>query len=178
MKKTILILILTIISYACSNALPSTTTIYIVRHAEKDISDPKNQDPELNDLGRERAKDLNEKLKNQQIDAVFSSKFKRTKQTGTAVAERNGLSIIEYDAHNYKAISELVKTKYKNKKVLIIGHSNTVLELIESFGATRPLAALTDDDYDFFFEVKIDHMAKVALRTKQYGSPHRSSQIK
>jgi broad specificity phosphatase PhoE len=178
MKKTILILILTIISYACSNALPSTTTIYIVRHAEKDISDPKNQDPELNDSGRNRAKDLNKKLKNQQIDAVFSSKFKRTKQTGAAVAERNGVSIIEYDAHNYKAISELVKTKYKNKRVLIIGHSNTVLELIESFGAARPLAALSDDDYDFFFEVKIDHMSKVALSTKQYGASHRSSHIK
>lgn len=178
MKKTILILFFTIISYACGNALPGTTTIYIVRHAEKDISDPKNQDPELTDVGRERAKDLNKKLKNQKIDAVFSSKFKRTKQTGAVVAEQNGLSIIEYDAHNYTAISELVKTKYKNKRVLIIGHSNTVLELIESFGATRPLAALTDDDYDFFFEVKIGHMAKVALRTKQYGSLHRSSQIK
>jgi phosphohistidine phosphatase SixA len=178
MKKITLILFLSICSYACSNAIPSTTTIYIVRHAEKDISNSKNQDPELSEIGQARVKALNEKLKNQKIDAVFSSKFKRTKQTGAGVAERNGLIIQEYDAHNYKDLSDLVKNKFKNKKVLIIGHSNTVLELIESFGANRPLGALTDDDYDFFFEVKIDHMGKAALSTSQYGKPHRNPIVK
>jgi 2,3-bisphosphoglycerate-dependent phosphoglycerate mutase len=178
MKKTIFLLILSIWSYACSTAVPSSTTIYIVRHAEKDLSDPKNQDPDLNVDGKLRVLALNEKLKNEKIDAVFSSKFKRTIKTGLDIAKSNKLVVQEYDAHNYKELSDLVKTKFKHKKVLIIGHSNTVLELVESFGVTRPLGALTDDDYDFFFEVKIDHMGKVALSTSQYGKPHRNSIIK
>lgn len=178
MKKTIFVLLLSICSFACSNALPSNTIIYIVRHAEKDVSDPKNQDPELSDIGIARVKALNEKLKNQKIDAVFSSKFKRTIKTGLDIAKSNKLVVQEYDAHKYKELSDLVKTKFKNKKVLIVGHSNTVLELIESFGASRPLGALTDDDYDFLFEVKIDHMGKVALSTSQYGKPHRNSILK
>ena len=169
---------LTIWSYACSTAVPSSTTIYIVRHAEKDVSDPKNQDPDLNVEGKLRVLALNEKLKNEKIDAVFSSKFKRTIKTGLDIAKSNKLVVQEYDAHKYKELSDLVKTKFKNKNILIIGHSNTVLELIESFGATRPLGALTDDDYDFFFEVKIDHMGKVALSTSQYGESHRNSIIK
>jgi 2,3-bisphosphoglycerate-dependent phosphoglycerate mutase len=178
MKRTIFLLMLTIWSYACSTAVPSSTTIYIVRHAEKDVSDPKNQDPDLNVEGKLRVLALNEKLKNEKIDAVFSSKFKRTIKTGLDIAKSNKLVVQEYDAHKYKELSDLVKTKFKNKNVLIIGHSNTVLELIESFGATRSLGALTDDDYDFFFEVKIDHMGKVALSTSQYGKPHRNSTIK
>lgn len=178
MKKTIFLLMLTIWSYACSTAIPSSTTIYIVRHAEKDVSDPKNQDPDLNVEGKLRVLALNEKLKNEKIDAVFSSKFKRTIKTGLDIAKSNKLVVQEYDAHKYKELSDLVKTKFKNKKVLIIGHSNSVLELIESFGAIRPLGALTDDDYDFFFEVKIDHMGKVALSTSQYGKPHRNSIVK
>jgi hypothetical protein len=53
-----------------------------------------------------------------------------------------------------------------------------VLELVEAFGATRPLDVLRDDDYDFFFEVKIDNMGKAILNVEQYGKPHRSSVLK
>ena len=91
MKKIIIVLFLCICSFACSNALPSNTSIYIVRHAEKDVSDPKNQDPELSDIGLARVKALNEKLKNQKIDAVFSSKFKRTINTGFTLPQNRTL---------------------------------------------------------------------------------------
>jgi phosphohistidine phosphatase SixA len=175
MKKILIVLILLVCSIGCGNALPGSTTIYIVRHAEKDLSDPKNQDPELSPEGKLRAADLAEKLKNEKIDAVFSTKYKRTGQTGSEVAKNNAILVQEYDGHNFKAISDLIKTKYKNRRVLIVGHSNTVLELVEAFGANRPLPALTDDDYDFFFEVNIDNMGKAILNVDQYGKQHRSS---
>lgn len=178
MKKIILFLILSIYSYSCVNALPNTTIIYIVRHAEKDVSDPKNPDPSLSEIGKMRAKDLNERLKSQKIDAVFSTKFKRTKQTGEGVAVRNGIDIIEYDAPKLKELSDLVKNGFQNKNILIIGHSNTVLELLESFGAVRPIAALTDSDYDFFFELQIDQMGKVALSTSRYGQKNHLTEVK
>lgn len=174
MRKIILVLFLSIISHTFGIALPNTTTIYIVRHAEKDISDPKNQNPELNEDGKLRAIALSEKLINQKIDVVFSSKFKRTKQTGQAVADHNGILIQEYDAQAYEELSNLIKSNYKNKNILIIGHSNTVLEIIESFGVSCPMLALTDSDYDYFFEIKIDHLGNAALNSSQYGAPHRS----
>jgi broad specificity phosphatase PhoE len=178
MKKTLICLVLLVCSISCGIALPGSTTIYIVRHAEKDISDPKNQDPELSAEGKLRAADLAEKLKNEKIDAVFSTKYKRTGQTGAEVAQNNGISVQQYDAQNFKAISDLIISTYKNRSILIVGHSNTVLELIEAFGANRPLAALTDDDYDFFFKVKIDNLGKVILNVEQFGKQHHSSVIK
>jgi hypothetical protein len=53
-----------------------------------------------------------------------------------------------------------------------------VLELVEAFGAPRPLDVLRDDDYDFFFEVKIDIMGKVILNVEHYGKQGRSSVFK
>ncbi|HQS07083.1 MAG TPA: hypothetical protein PLT16_15775, partial [Daejeonella sp.] len=83
-----------------------------------------------------------------------------------------------YDAHDFSGIAELVKTKHSGHKVLIVGHSNTVLELLEAFGAQRPLSALSDDDYDFFFELRVDPKGKAELKTLHYGKAHHSSIIK
>jgi hypothetical protein len=88
------------------------------------------------------------------------------------------LEVQTYDAQDFRGISELVKTRYNGQKVLIVGHSNTVLELLEAFGAQRPLFALADDDYDFFFELTIDSKGKVDLRTMRYGKSNHSSIIK
>jgi len=176
--KIILILFLAIVSLSYRIDDPGLTTIYIVRHAEKDVSDPKNQDPELNIEGRERAEALAIKLKDTKLDAAFATKYKRTRQTASYSAKSNKLEIQTYDAQDFRGMSELIKTKHSGHKVLIVGHSNTVLELLEAFGAQRPLFALADDDYDLFFELTLDSKGKVNLRTMRYGKSHHSSVIR
>ncbi|WP_395808026.1 SixA phosphatase family protein [Daejeonella sp.] len=178
MKKILICFVLLIGSISFGISLPESTTVYIVRHAEKDTSDPKNSDPELSEVGKLRAIDLAEKLKAEKIDAVFSTKYKRTSQTASIVSRNNGLIIQNYDGQNFRILSDLIKKNYKNQRILIVGHSNTVLELVEAFGATRPLDLLRDNDYDFFFEVKIDNMGKAILNVKQYGKQSRSSVLK
>jgi 2,3-bisphosphoglycerate-dependent phosphoglycerate mutase len=177
MKKFIFLIIFSIWTYSCGIAETNNTTIYIVRHAEKDLSNPNNQDPDLSDEGYIRAKNLAEKLKGEKFDAVFATKYKRTAQTAALIAENNKLAIQTYDGHAFKEISDLIQSKYANQKILIVGHSNTVLELIESFGIARPLTALRDGDYDFLFEIKINHMGKALLNTSQYGKSHRETII-
>lgn len=176
--KILLLLLLSAAALSCKTDSVGSTTIYIVRHAEKDVSDPKNQDPVLSDIGRERAVALANKLKEIKLDAAFSSKFKRTSQTAFLSAKNSNIEVQTYEAHDFRSIAELVKTKYANKKVLIVGHSNTVLELLEAFGASRPLSALTDEDYDFFFEININSEGKAALKTEHYGNAHHIGLIK
>ncbi len=173
-----LIVFLAIVALSCRTDVPGITTVFIVRHAEKDISDPKNQDPELSAEGRERAEALARKLKYIKLDAVFVTKYKRTGQTAYNSAKKSKVELQTYEAQDFRHIRELVITKHGGHKVLIVGHSNTVLELLEAFGASRPLAALSDDDYDFFFELRIDSQGKVELSTKHYGKVHQSSLIK
>jgi broad specificity phosphatase PhoE len=172
------IVLLAVVALSCRTDAPGITTIYIVRHAEKDVSDSKNQDPELSVEGRERAEALASKLKEIKLDAAFATKYKRTSQTAYYSAKKSNIEIQTYDAHDFSGIAELVKTKHRGHKVLIVGHSNTVLELLEAFGAQRPLTVLSDDDYDFFFELKIDSKGKAELKTQQYGKSHHSSIVK
>lgn len=173
----LLIIVLGIASLAYSQAPSPKTTVYIVRHAEKDVTDPKNPDPELSMDGHERIKSLAAKLKREKFAAVFSTKYKRTTQTGSLVAQKGKVEIEFYNPSNPKALAGLVKAKYKGQKVLIIGHSNTVLELVEAFGVVRPLSALTDDDYDFLFKIDIDQSGYATLTTQNYGKSHHTSVI-
>jgi phosphohistidine phosphatase SixA len=154
------------------------TIVYIVRHAEKDVSNPGNPDPQLSVEGRERAKALAGALEDEKFAVIFSTKYKRTIQTGEPVAKNAGLAIEYYNPANPRALAELIKTTYNGKKALIIGHSNTVLELVEAFDVARPLSSLTDDDYDFVFKIDINQAGHASLVTRSYGKPHHSSVIK
>ena len=173
-----ILVFLAIVALSCITDAPGITTIYIVRHAEKDASDPRNQDPELSVEGRERAEALAGKLKDIKLDAAFATKYKRTSQTAYYSAKNSNVEIQTYDAQDFRGIAEIVKTKHSGHKLLIVGHSNTVLELLEAFGAQRPLTALSDDDYDFFFELTINQNGKAELITQHYGKAHHSSIIK
>lgn len=166
MKKVFLLLLLSIGLQQFAFA-QKTLKVWIVRHAEKDVSDLNNQDPELTAVGFKRAEALMKSLKGQKIDSIFSTDYKRTKLTGFPLADRTGISIYTYDAAKPALLANSLKLNAAGKHVLIIGHSNTILELIEAFGVKRPVAAIADDDYLFALTVKGD---KVEVKTHRYGA--------
>ncbi|MXV14237.1 SixA phosphatase family protein [Hufsiella ginkgonis] len=149
------------------------TTVWVVRHAEKDVSDPKNADPPLSDAGTQRAKDLDTYLADQRVAAIYSTKYKRTQATGAPLAARAGLTIISYDPKDPGALAKEVVAAFRGKSVLVVGHSNTVLELVEAFGGKRPVKALSDEDYDYLFKVTVADNGEVKTASVQYGAKHR-----
>lgn len=146
--------------------LAQNTEVWVVRHAEKDKSNPEDKDPNLSDEGRIRAGDLATFLKNVKFDVGYSTPYKRTHQTLD--------SLIIPKVINYtdpKSLVDSVKKNYSGKTVIVAAHSNTVLEIIEAFGGKRPMEMLTDDDYDYIFRLTVkDDKAKV--KKDQYGRPH------
>jgi 2,3-bisphosphoglycerate-dependent phosphoglycerate mutase len=167
MKK---LLLLFVISLGLQTTLHAQKTlkVWIVRHAEKDASDPKDNDPELSEAGAVRAEALKKELKSQRIDSIFSTDYKRTKLTGFPLADITGINIKTYDPRAATALAKSLKDNAAGKKILIIGHSNTVLELIEAFGGKRPVDKLTDDDYDYLFSLTIKG-DKVEVKADKYG---------
>jgi len=157
--------------------LPDETIIYVVRHAEKDLSDSKNNDPHLSKLGKERAEALNDFLKTEKITAVYSTNFKRTIQTVAPVAQHNGVSINTYDSKDHSEIARIVKSQLVNQKVLVAGHSNTILEIVKAFGVNPPADKLNDDDYDLIFQIRFDSNGNTRLVTKRFGKKHHSTLI-
>ncbi len=167
MKKLLFLLLL---SFAVQQTLyaQKTLKVWIVRHAEKDTSNPKDNDPTLSAAGAERAEALKKELKGQKIDTIFSTDYKRTKLTGFPLADITGISMITYDPANAAQLVKSLKENAGGKKVLIIGHSNTVLELIEAFGAKRPIASIADNEYDYLFSLTVKG-DKVDVKTDRYG---------
>ena len=165
--------------FSLGGATPTAkeTVVYIVRHAEKDTSDVKNNDPDLNAEGKERARALNQFLKKEKIAAVFSTEYKRTMQTAAPVAQRNGIPVKTYDAKDPQAIARLIKSEYADRITLITGHSNTILELVKAFGLTPPVDELKDDDYDLIFKITIHKNGEQSLKTQRFGKPHHSTEI-
>lgn len=166
MKKLLLLFVL---AFGLQQTLHAQKTlkVWVVRHAEKDTTDKKDRDPDLSSLGAERAEALKKELKSQRIDSIFSTDYKRTKLTVFPLADITGISIKTYDPNKAKDLAKSLKDNAAGKKILIVGHSNTILEMLEAFGAKRPVPSVSDDEYDYLFLLTIKG-DKVDVKTNKY----------
>lgn len=155
--------------FGWSKAAAQTTTVWIVRHAEKDTAFATRANPDLNQLGKQRAVDLAAYLKKEPIAFIYSTDTKRTKQT----AEHIKAPLEIYHPKNLANIANQLLETRRGKTILLVGHSNTVLETIEALGGQRPVKALSDDDYDYIFKVVIGTEGKSKVEAFQFGQPHR-----
>jgi len=162
------ILFIGVIFLVVNNCISQSTTIWIVRHAEKDTSAAQKRDPELTEIGKQRALDLAAYLKGQEPDMIFSTNTKRTRQTAANFTAK----VNTYDPTLLKEFGERIRDFQIGKKILIVGHSNTVLETIESLGGARPIAVLTDDDYDYIFKLSLSNDGNIVTKMLQYGASH------
>jgi 2,3-bisphosphoglycerate-dependent phosphoglycerate mutase len=148
-----------------------TLKVFVVRHGEKLAIDPKDRDPDLSTEGKDRAEALSKTLKSEKIDSIFATNYKRTRLTGFPLADNIGISVKTYEPNQIKALADAWKKNALGKKLLIVGHSNTVLEIIEAFGGKRPVKELSDDDYDYIFEITV-RGNKVDVKVSHYGTEH------
>ena len=174
MKKLILICLIALLGQQMVNA-QKTVKIWVVRHAEKLTDDPKDKDPDLSPEGKQRAEALAKYLGGQRIDSIFSTNYKRTRLTGYPLADKIGIGIKAYNPADQAALAKQLIENAKGKKILIIGHYNTVQEIVEAFGAKKPVKELTDDDYDYIFAVTIKG-DKAEVKVDRFGVAHHSKE--
>jgi len=106
------------------------TTYYFIRHAEKDRSDIYNRNPHLNEAGKKRAIKWSEILGHISFDEVYSTDYNRTKETAQPTATKNNLEVKLYDHKSLNAQNFIYNTK--RKTVLIVGHSNTTPQFVNT----------------------------------------------
>ena len=102
------------------------TSVYLIRHAEKIRTDKNERDPLLNKSGLLRAKKWSEIFEKIEINKILSTDTKRTISTVIPTSKEKKIKIELYrpEEINYESFLE----KNKGKKVLIVGHSNTIPE--------------------------------------------------
>jgi broad specificity phosphatase PhoE len=147
MRRFVLSLLLSALFAAAASA---QSTIFIVRHAEK--ADTTN-DPELSEAGRARAESLAMTLKDANISAICATELKRTQQTAAPLAKVLGLTVTIVPA---KDTASLVgKLRESNGNVLVVGHGNTIPEIVKALGVNSPIS-ITENDYDNLFVIVLD----------------------
>lgn len=147
-----------------------TTTIYVVRHAEKLTNDPAEKDPALSPEGEQRVQALAKYLEKEKIAAVFSTNYKRTRSTVQPLAEKYKLTVQTYDPKDNAALKNQVLQNFTGKTVVIAGHSNTILDIVEAFGAEKPATEVPDSKYDHIFKVTIDAKGTATVDAATYGA--------
>ena len=124
--KYILSLIIVISFLSCSYGDKKCTSVYLIRHAEKIRTDKNEKDPLLNKNGLLRAQKWSEIFEKIEINKILSTDTKRTISTATPISDKNQLKIEIYKPENISY--ETFIKENKGKKVLIVGHSNTIPE--------------------------------------------------
>ena len=124
--KYILSLITVISFFSCNYGNKKCTSVYLIRHAEKIRTDKNEKDPLLNKNGLLRAQKWSEIFEKIEINKILSTDTKRTISTVIPTSEQKKLKIDLYRPENISYDSFLKENK--EKKVLIVGHSNTIPE--------------------------------------------------
>jgi broad specificity phosphatase PhoE len=147
MKHFALILSIPLLLVTYANAAP---VVFIVRHAEKASTGDK--DPDLSAQGQKRADALAHILKDLQITSVFVTEFKRTQETAVPTARAAQLSPTVIPANDIGALVE--KLRALNGNALVVGHGNTIPDLLKALGIATPVS-IPEDDYSEIFAVLV-----------------------
>lgn len=125
--------------------------VVIVRHAEKANNDPK--DPDLSEAGHARADALARVLKDAHVTAIFTTELKRTQQTAAPLSKSTGIAPIIVPAKDYATL--ISKLHQVRGNALVVGHGNTIPDIIKTLGIDTPVQ-ISDEDYTDLFVVALD----------------------
>ena len=145
-----------------------TSNYYFVRHAERANN---TADTPLSLEGQQRALALRDSLKDKGIDHIFATIYLRTQQTAIPLSEEIGIPLTIYHPDATQQFVNRLK-KIRKKDVLVVGHSNTVPEMVLLM--TGDTVEVGHDDYDNLFKVSISKSlfgTRTRLKKLHYGQP-------
>jgi broad specificity phosphatase PhoE len=147
----------TLLLLVVAGAAGAQQAILLVRHAEK-ATDANEAGVPLSEAGAARAARLAEVLKSAGVTAVYATDTVRARKTAEPVAKAAGLQVRIYtpkDADGKPAPGILVDRLKKEEPkgiVLVVGHSNTLPEILAALGYAAKVE-IPSSQYDDLFVV-------------------------
>jgi 2,3-bisphosphoglycerate-dependent phosphoglycerate mutase len=135
-----------------SFAQSQITTFILVRHAERGEDGTK--DPDISEEGKKRASRLAEMLSKTSIAAIYSTAYKRTRNTVAPLAGAKGLEVLHYEPLKGEAIDKMLQD-HAGQTVVISGHSNTIPWTANYLTGNNELKDFADNDYTNFLVVSV-----------------------
>ena len=118
---------------ALALASPAAAQVYVTRHADTPAGE---RDPALTAVGAARAAALAGWFRGKRLRAIYTIDFKRTRATAAPIATTRRLTPVVYDPADTPALVATLRAQ--RQPVLVVGHSNTVPEIVAQLGGTRP----------------------------------------
>lgn len=130
---------------------PEYSTLIIVRHAEK-LSDVDN--PSLNGPGIQRANNLKDILLPLNPERVYTTSFRRSVETSMPLAKAIKKPNMHYKPKKYYDLFDIVLKQHKAKRAVVIGHSNTVPEMLNLLTGEKRFQEIDERDYSNMYLVQ------------------------
>jgi broad specificity phosphatase PhoE len=147
----------------------STTTYVIVRHAEKQLGTI--ADPPLAPEGEARAERLarmfGESVDVGAIRAIYVTDTRRTQQTAAPLAARLRLTPIVVPARDVEDAIARARNEHGGSRVLLIGHSNTIPEIVEKLTGTA-IPEIPEDQYGDLYVVSVPTLGPASVLRLTY----------
>jgi len=138
-------------------SVASAQMVIVVRHAERADAGSLDSgmtttppDPELSTVGKARAQALAAMLKDAGVTAIYTTEYRRTKDTAAPLADALKITSEVVSARDQAALIARIKANTSGT-VVVVGHSNTVPTIIKALGGAD--VTVGDHEYDSLFFV-------------------------
>jgi phosphohistidine phosphatase SixA len=135
----------------------NSTTVVVIRHAEKESGNA--VDPALSAAGEARAALLARMFGDTKgagrIDAIYISAALRNRLTAAPLAQRLGIQPVVAPTDDPKGLARRVLHENSGGRVLIIGHINTVAEIVAALADRSDIPNIDEQDFGVMYIVTV-----------------------
>jgi phosphohistidine phosphatase SixA len=149
----------------------TTTTIVVLRHAEKQAGTI--DDAPLSPEGEQRATRLAQMFGDAQafgrVTRIYVTDTHRAQQTAAELEQRLNLkpSVVDGDA----SVGELARQLLRENRgglAIVIGHSNTVPQLVAELAHTGKVPAIGEEEFDTLYVVTVPTIGRASVLRMKY----------
>ncbi len=135
------------------------TSFYFIRHAEKNISNPADKDPDLVMAGVLRAARWSSVFNSIDFDIISTTNYKRTRNTALPIAEKKKLPLTYYSPNDFDSVRYMKQNL--GKTVLIVGHSNTIPAMVNALIGKKQYKQIKETNYANLYIINITESGEI-----------------
>ena len=149
----------------------TTTTIVLVRHAEKQLGAI--DDAPLTPQGELRAMRLAQMFGDSEslgrVQKIYVTSTRRSQQTAASLAQRLGIepTVVEAKISNAD-LAHKVLSENRGGLAVVVGHSNTVPQLVGELTRSDKVPAMGDEEYDTLYVVTVPTIGRASVLRMKY----------
>ncbi len=140
----------------------AATNYYFIRHAEKVLEDPNDEDPQLTKLGNKRALYWSHYFKEKELDEFYTTSFMRNFQTIIPTMHEFQGKPTTYYADQDSLFTKEFWMNTAGKNVLVVGHNNTTPNFANEIIRKEKYPVISEKVYGNLYHLQIDKFGKVS----------------